>query len=110
MTSFRNARTHLKGNLLRRSFGKILILLQFLLENFLVIGMNRGRVGIELVRVGIDQVDGHSQVVLRQQLVLVGAFQRSGVVLNESRRIERVSDEFRLEGNVGQSVTVFDAA
>ena len=96
-------------NLLCGSLGQILILLQFFLKNLLIFWMNGGRVGVDFVGVRIDQVDGHPQIMLRQQLVLVGSLQRSGIVLDEPRLLEGVGDEFGFEGDVGESVAVFDA-
>ena len=63
--------------------------------------MNARRVGIHSVRVRIDQVDRHTQIMFRQKFVFVGAFQRGRVVLDETSLLERISDDFGFEGDVG---------
>ena len=57
-----------------------------------------------------DEVDIDAQIVLRQQLVFVVPLERGRGVVDESVGLERVGDEFGVEGNVGQTVAVLDTA
>ena len=63
-----------------------------------------------VVHLRVDQVNGDPQVVLGQQLVLVVSLETSGVVGDEALRVEGVSQELWIEGNVWQSVAVLDSA
>ena len=78
-----------------------------LLQQLLIVRVHGGL--IELVdRIGIrvDQVDGHTKVVLGQQLVLIVPLQPGWVVRDESLRVKRVGDELGVEGDVGQIVAI----
>jgi len=67
-------------------------------------------VGIRGVDVGVDQVDRDAQVVLGEQLILVVTLQARRVVVDEPGLLERIGDEFGIEGNVGQCVAVLYSA
>ena len=65
--------------------------------------------GIRGVDVGVDEVDRDAQVVLREQLILVVTLQARRVVVDKPGLLERIGDEFGIEGNVGQCVAVLDS-
>lgn len=64
-----------------------------LLEQFLVGRIELG-VGIGLVEIAIDQIDGDAQIVFGEDLVAIVAFQGGGIVLDEAIVFEWVRNEF----------------
>lgn len=79
-----------------------------LLEQALIGRVQLG-IGVGLVELPVDEVDVYAQVVFGQDVILVVALQRGGIVLYEAVALEGVRDELQVERDVWQGVGVLDA-